>query len=391
MYLHIPHRMRRCGGEVEEEDEGDKEEEIAGVRVLSEEPASPSRGWRKSSVDPPASTANPPPVRRSRVQLQSPPTQGEGVGPLAARDEETGVGAVVTGVGAPPPEDGDSEDGQSKYQGEGRPKGTAANRVRRRKGARKITAKDVPFPSFHTSEDVWNTRFPSRWLDVAEDIELEEPLKAPRLRVPPVRKRLLDELRSRPKTRWAKFVAWSKEYLCCCLVGCCRRNVEEKKGFEAEKLVEVVDYNLAFQDLGDSFQHSSLRKILLNMENCGSLNLSHNSIHQSLSGITLPHCTVLNLDHNEITSFASLPSCPKLRTLYIAHNHIRSLKGLERFPKLEEITLEGNPIMWEKSYTNPNKFLEELAKCCPRLRFADSEFVQPQMEVAQADTEGSQL
>ena len=85
-----------------------------------------------------------------------------------------------------------------------------------------------------------NTRFPSRWLDVAEDIELEEPLKAPRLRVPPVRKRLLDELRSRPKTRWAKFVAWSKEYLCCCLVGCCRRNVEEKKGFEAEKLVEVV-------------------------------------------------------------------------------------------------------------------------------------------------------
>ena len=66
-------------------------------------------------------------------------------------------------------------------------------------------------------------------------------------------------------------------------------------------------------------------------------------------------------------------------------------QGLERFPKLEEITLEGNPIMWEKSYTNPNKFLEELAKCCPRLRFADSEFVQPQMEVAQADTEGSQL
>ena len=108
-----------------------------------------------------------------RVQLQSPPTQGEGVGPLAARDEETGVGAVVTGVGAPPPEDGDSEDGQSKYQGEGRPKGTAANRVRRRKGARKITAKDVPFPSFHTSEDVW-------WaVDGKCSLSLESPLFPP--------------------------------------------------------------------------------------------------------------------------------------------------------------------------------------------------------------------
>eukprot|EP00762_Andalucia_godoyi_P004115 ANDGO_06356.mRNA.1 AIR9 protein len=262
-----------------------------------------------------------------------------------------------------------------------------------------------PFPSFHTSQDVRESLFPSRWFEVPNHVPPTEPLKAPRIRLGPL------SHKNRTDNAAALFVAAANSKNdAAVVITSPRANADassttgtgatgpatstasagaaggvatmdskslakseedkKKKKLTKREIIETEvrglelmhTVNLAHQELGDSFQMPHLKAVLRRLSAVHTLVLNHNGL-SDLSDIGLPQVETLYVSHNEFTSIAKLPRCPNLKVLNASHNFLKDISGIaKRFPVLESLVLRGNPI--EKS----TDYVAKVRKSCEKLK-----------------------
>eukprot|EP01135_Chromosphaera_perkinsii_P009639 Nk52_evm89s1810 gene=Nk52_evmTU89s1810 len=120
---------------------------------------------------------------------------------------------------------------------------------------------------------------------------------------------------------------------------------------KAEDWENCFEVNLAYQELGDSYQKRKLKEVIKKLYRCNRIFLGHNLITDQLRGLHLPSLTELYLQGNCISSFSDLPIMPHIRKLNLEENDIADTKGSKKFESsLEELVLEGNPISFEYMY-----------------------------------------